>query len=397
MMEDMMNTDCVMTAEYVSEGHPDKLADQISDAILDEYLKVDPYSRVACECLVTGSTVVVAGEITSSRKPLMSIPEIVRKVFNDVGYTSDSLGFDINSLEIVEKIQKQGCEISNAVNKDDGSLGAGDQGIMIGYATSETPEMMPLPVAVARSIIQMLTEFRHEQRVDFLRPDAKCQVSANYYNGICIGLDTIIVSTQHVPGVDQDELETFIKEDIVYPVHLSYGIPEVGEILVNPAGEFTQGGPGSDTGLTGRKIVVDAYGPFCPVGGGAFSGKDATKVDRSGAYMARYIAKNIVAAKIATECTVQLSFVIGQAAPVSLMIDLHSTGRFDTLSLENEIRATYDFTPQGIIEFLDLRKPRYKETAASGHFGNKKSQFLWESIGMLSRQRAMFGMCNVDI
>lgn len=373
-----MNTDCVMTAEYVSEGHPDKLADQISDAILDEYLKVAPYSRIACECLVTGSTVVVAGEITSAATPLMSIPEIVRKIFNDVGYTSDSLGFDINSLEIIEKIQKQGSQISNAVNKDDGSLGAGDQGIMIGYATSETPEMMPLPVAVARGIIQMLTEFRHEQRVHFLRPDAKCQVSAYYYNGICIGIDTIIVSTQHDPGTDKDELETFIKESIVYPVHLSYGIPEVGEILVNPAGKFTQGGPGSDTGLTGRKIVVDAYGPFCPVGGGAFSGKDATKVDRSGAYMARYIAKNIVAAKIATECTVQLSFIIGQSEPVSLMIDLHNNDWQKTKEVEKTVREILDLTPNGIIKSLDLLKPIYKTTAKSGHFGNKYVEFPWE-------------------
>jgi len=316
-----MNTEYSMTAEAVSEGHPDKLADQISDAILDAYLSVDPYARVACECLLSGKVVVVAGEITASESTAETIPEIVQNVFREVGYDQDSLGFGIHDLQIHEHIRGQGEEIKRGVDRMDGSLGAGDQGVMFGYANVETPELMPLPVVLARRLMLGLADLRHKGIIPWLRPDGKCQVTVRYLDGEPLRVDNVVLSAQHAPGVTTEEISETLTSCLIEPTLtiLQHDLPP--RLLINPAGPFTEGGPGADTGLTGRKIVVDTYGPFCPVGGGAFSGKDPTKVDRSAAYAARYIAKNIVGAGLAKDCTVQLAYAIGVAEPVSVEVD----------------------------------------------------------------------------
>jgi len=383
-----MKNEYIMTAEAVSEGHPDKLADQISDAILDEYLKIDPQARVACECLLSGNLAVVAGEVSALMAEKLPFSDIVRQVFLDVGYDRESLGFGIDDIQIVERIHTQEREISNAVLHCDGSLGAGDQGIMIGYATDDTSELMPMPVSLAKNLICKLSGFRHNSTLPWLRPDAKCQVTMKYQRYKPVAVETIVLSTQHSPEISLSQLRKVISEAIIEPVLKENGFYDLPKPLINPGGSFTHGGPGSDTGLTGRKIVVDAYGPFCPVGGGAFSGKDATKVDRSGAYMARYIAKNIVAAGFARRCTIQLVYAIGQINPLSFSIDLHSTGKVEESHLQKAISNIFDLTPDGIINSLKLRDPVYKKTASCGHFGG--NNYTWEKIDISNRLKSCF-------
>jgi len=367
-----------MAAEAVSEGHPDKLADQISDAVLDEYLKVDPNARGACECLISGNTVVVAGEITAQSDPHLSIPEIATKVFQDTGYDNESLGFDLSELEIMERLQRQSEEIANGVNRDNGSLGAGDQGIMIGYACNETPELMPIAVSAAKRLILKLTECRQGRSIPWLWPDAKCQVTVKYSSGVPLEFDSVVLSTQHSPGISLSELRKTITDDIINPVLSEYDLINRPSLYINPAGFFTKGGPGSDTGLTGRKIAVDSYGPYCPVGGGAFSGKDATKVDRSGAYMARYVAKNIVNAGLADWCEIRISCAIGQSNP--LTIDVKSNrGWENDAKLAVLIQNSFDLSLRGIIDHLELTKPVYLDTARVGHFGLGAEDQTWES------------------
>lgn len=378
-----MNSDYHMSAEAVSEGHPDKLADQISDAVLDSYLKADPYARVACETLLSGNFAVVAGEITATKNPAETIPEIVRRVIAEVGYDNLSYGFDLDQLDVLQRIHNQSEEIAHVVGGMNGELGAGDQGIMFGYATDETPEYMPLPVCLARGIIQKATVLRHGKILDWLRPDAKSQVTVSYSKNSPVRVETVILSSQHAPGVPAKELRRILIEQVILPVLSQYQLAPPAEILVNPAGPFTQGGPGSDTGLTGRKIVVDSYGPFCPVGGGAFSGKDPTKVDRSGAYMARYIAKNIVAAGLAQRCSVQIAYAIGRPKPVSLSIDTDGTGNIPDEILARFVGQWFDLTPSAIIKVLDLRLPRYLECARIGHFGFNCGERPWEVLDRL--------------
>jgi len=373
-----MNDQYSMTAEAVSEGHPDKVADQISDAILDSYLRTDPDAHVACECLVSRKLVVVAGEITAAEHPEDSIPNIVRDVFGQIGYDRSSLGFDLSDLQITQNIQKQSSQISQGVTHEDGQLGAGDQGVMFGFATNETPEYMPLTVSIPKRIIRCLADLRQAGDLPWLMPDAKCQVTTKYTKGSLTKIETLIISTQHSPTIQVSDLRSSIQACIVAPVFSELKLKEPENLVINPAGPFTQGGPGSDTGLTGRKIAVDSYGPFCPIGGGAFSGKDATKVDRSGAYMARYVAKNVVAAKLARQCTVQLAYAIGCVDPVSISISTDGTGMLTDGKLTQLISESFEFTPAAIINCLQLRSPIYLGTARHGHFGFGVEHLPWE-------------------
>lgn len=373
-----MSDTYLMTAETVSEGHPDKLADQISDAVLDEYLKIDSKARVACECLLGERLAVVAGEVSAHGDIGQSIPEIVRRILRDTGYDRHSLGFALDEIKIIERIHRQSSEIAAGVDQGDDQLGAGDQGIMIGYATDETPEMMPMPIVIGRRIISELKRLRKENVLSWLRPDAKCQVTMVYSDGRPAAVHTIVVSTQHDPSIKLSELQRHVKQEIVYPALSIFPQDNQPIILINPAGTFTTGGPGADTGLTGRKVAVDSYGPFCPVGGGAFSGKDATKVDRSGAYAARFIAKNIVAAGIAPRCTVQVSYAIGCAQPVSINIRAHGVRLPNKIDPERIVGELVDLRPRAIIDKFDLARPRFLDTARYGHFGVNSPAHTWE-------------------
>jgi len=389
-----MNDKYTMTAEAVSEGHPDKLADKISDTILDEYLSYDPKARVACECLLSGRLAVVAGEICSTYQLKKPLPDLVKQVYRDTGYNEESLGFNIEDLRIIEQIQKQSEEISTGIERSDGNLGAGDQGIMLGYATDETPEFMPLPVILARKFMLKIANLRREGRITWLRPDAKCQVTVRYLEDVPLNIETIVLSTQHSPRLSNSEIRNTITDLLIKPILDDQNQADIPKILLNPAGSFNCGGPGTDTGITGRKIAVDGFGPFCPVGGGAFSGKDPTKVDRSGAYMARYIAKNIVAAKLASKCTVQICYAIGMAQPVSFSIDLHSTGKVDRLFLQQVILQICDLTPKGIIDLLELNRPIYSKISTCGHFGIDGKNYKWEGLELANELRSIFCMDN---
>ena len=367
----------LFTSESVSMGHPDKLADQISDGVLDAYLALDPLSRVACETLVTTGLAVVAGEITS--KGTIDYQKVVRDVIRDVGYTDDEMGISADTCSVLVAVGKQSGDIAMGVNEDDSKgkdIGAGDQGLMFGYACNETSELMPLPIALSHRILNRLTEARQKGEVDWLRPDSKSQVTIEYEGNTPKRLDTIVVSTQHAPHVSNEEIRTFVIEKICKPL-----LPKDLDISnityhINPTGRFVVGGPHGDCGLTGRKIIVDTYGGWGRHGGGAFSGKDPTKVDRSAAYMARHIAKNIVASGLADRCEVQLAYAIGVSDPVSIKVDTEGTGKLPDEKLCDVVRQFFPLKPRGIIDYLDLRKPIYRKTAAGGHFG--REGFPWE-------------------
>ncbi|MBC8181776.1 methionine adenosyltransferase [candidate division KSB1 bacterium] len=370
----------LFTSESVTEGHPDKMADQISDAVLDAIYKEDPFGRVACETLVTTGLVIVAGEITT--KTYVDIPVIVRDVVRDIGYIDANFGFDADTCGVLSTIDQQSADIAMGVDRD----GAGDQGMMFGFATKENEELMPTPIMLAHKLSRRLTDVRKKNILPYLRPDGKSQVTIQYEDGKPKWVDTVVISSQHSPDVKLVDMRQDIIKHVIKPV-----LPEVmvndHEIVihVNPTGRFVVGGPHGDAGLTGRKIIVDTYGGYASHGGGAFSGKDPTKVDRSACYAARYVAKNIVAAGLAEQCTIQLAYAIGVAEPVSVFVDTHDTGKISDEELVVLIRKHFNLTPKGIIETLDLRKPIYRDTAAYGHFGRTESTFTWEKTDMVDK------------
>jgi S-adenosylmethionine synthetase len=362
----------LFTSESVTEGHPDKIADQISDSILDAILAQDPVGRVACETLVTTGLAMIAGEITTNC--YVDFPSIVRETIKDVGYTRGKYGFDSETCAVLSSIHGQSPDIAQGVDPG----GAGDQGLMFGYACTETEELMPLPIMLAHKLVKGLSCARRDGVMDYLRPDGKSQVSVEYDGHKPVRVDTVVVSTQHSPDVTNDTLRDDITEKIVSRV-IPEGMRDKNtRILINPTGRFVVGGPHGDAGVTGRKIIVDTDGGAAPHGGGAFSGKDPTKVDRSACYMARYVAKNVVAAGLAERCMVQLAYAIGVAEPVSVLIDTFDTGLVDDDKISEIVRAQFKLTPRGIIETLDLRRPIYKKTAAFGHFGRNEPDFTWE-------------------
>jgi S-adenosylmethionine synthetase len=362
----------LFTSESVTEGHPDKIADQISDSILDAILAQDPVGRVACETLVTTGLAMIAGEITTNC--YVDFPSIVRDTIKDVGYTRGKYGFDSETCAVLSSIHGQSPDIAQGVDPG----GAGDQGLMFGYACTETEELMPLPIMLAHKLVKGLSCARRDGVMDYLRPDGKSQVTVEYDGNKPVRVDTVVVSTQHSPDVTNDTLRDDITEKIVSRV-IPEGMRDKNtRILINPTGRFVVGGPHGDAGVTGRKIIVDTYGGAAPHGGGAFSGKDPTKVDRSACYMARYVAKNVVAAGLAERCMVQLAYAIGVAEPVSVLIDTFDTGLVDDDKISEIVRAQFTLTPRGIIETLNLRRPIYKKTAAFGHFGRNEPDFTWE-------------------
>lgn len=375
-----MNTH-IFTSESVTEGHPDKMADQISDAVLDNLLEQDKGARVACETLVTTGLVLIAGEISTSA--YADIPKIARSVIEGIGYNDASYGFDHKACSVVTAIDEQSPDIAMGVNSDSKSgkkQGAGDQGMMFGYACNETPALMPLPIYLAHQLAMKLSETRKLGNIPFLRPDGKTQVSVVYENGKPVGLNNVVVSTQHNPNVSQEEVRGAVRELVINPICAEY-LRDDTVFHINPTGQFIIGGPPADTGLTGRKIIVDTYGGMGRHGGGCFSGKDPSKVDRSGAYMARFVAKNIVAAGLADKCEVQIAYAIGVAEPVSVMIETFGTEKDSNLDLVSLVREKFDLTPQGIIETLDLLRPIYGKTACYGHFG--RDDFPWEKVGVI--------------
>ena len=377
----MAGKDFLFTSESVSEGHPDKLCDQVSDAILDAHLAGDPDSRVACESLAKTGMVVVAGEITS--KARVNYADVVREVVRDIGYTDSSMGFDGNTCAILTAVEQQSPDISQGVTEGQGlhnEQGAGDQGMMFGYACDETPELMPFPIQMAHGLVKYLAKIRKGGEAYFLRPDSKSQVTVVYRDGKPVKVQSVVISTQHSPEVEYDKLKETIVDGVIKAVIPADYLDKNTVYHVNPTGRFVVGGPQGDCGLTGRKIIVDTYGGMGRHGGGAFSGKDPSKVDRSAAYMARYVAKNIVAAELATRCEVQLAYVIGVAAPVSVLVDTFGTGVIAEAKLAKLVQDHFDLRPKGIIQTLDLKKPIYRSTAAYGHFGRtpEEGQFSWE-------------------
>jgi S-adenosylmethionine synthetase len=376
----------LFTSESVTEGHPDKIADQISDSILDAILAQDPVGRVACETLVTTGLAIVAGEITTSC--YVDFPSIVRETIREVGYTRGKYGFDSETCAVLSSIHGQSPDIAQGVDPG----GAGDQGLMFGYACTETPELMPMPIMLAHKLVKGLSDRRRDSSMDYLRPDGKSQVSIEYDGGRPVRVDTIVVSTQHSPTVTNETLREDITEKIVNKVIPKEMMDAKTRILINPTGRFVVGGPHGDAGVTGRKIIVDTYGGAAPHGGGAFSGKDPTKVDRSACYMARYVAKNVVAAGLAERCMVQLAYAIGVAEPVSVLIDTYGTGTVNDEKISELVRAHFKLTPRGIIESLDLRRPIYKKTAAFGHFGRTEPEFTWERTDKAAALKADAGL-----
>ncbi len=362
----------LFTSESVTEGHPDKIADQISDAILDEIMKNDPEGRVACETLVTTGLIMIAGEITT--KTYVDFPKVARETVREIGYTRAKYGFDCDTCGVISTIDAQSPDIAMGVDTG----GAGDQGMMFGFAINETETLMPLPITLAHKLTMRLAEVRKKKILKYLRPDGKSQVTVEYENGKPKRIDTVVVSTQHADTVKNNELRQDILENVIFPVLPQEMIDSDTKYLINPTGRFVIGGPQGDCGLTGRKIIVDTYGGFGAHGGGAFSGKDPSKVDRSGSYMARYLAKNIVASGIADKCEVQIAYAIGVEQPVSLMVNTYGTGKRPDSELAEIIRKNIDLSPKGIIERFELRRPIYKKTAAYGHFGREDKDFKWE-------------------
>src|ERR1700694_133054 len=372
----------IFTSESVTEGHPDKIADQISDSVLDAVLKDDPTGRVACEVLITTGICMVSGEITTTT--YVDVPRLARSVIADIGYDDATYGFDAKTCGIINSIQSQSPDIAMGVDTG----GAGDQGLMFGYASDETPELMPLPIMLAHKLVRQLSEVRRAGKLDFLRPDGKSQVSVEYVNNRPKRIDAVVVSTQHHDSVSTDELRRQVKKHIIDPVVPQDMVDSSTHYHINPTGRFVIGGPHGDTGLTGRKIIVDTYGGMGRHGGGAFSGKDPTKVDRSACYMARYIAKNLVAAGLATRCEVQLAYAIGVAEPVSVMVHTFGTETVPAETIHGLVRTTFKLTPGAIIKHLNLRRPIYRQTAAFGHFGRSGTGFTWEATDKAAELRA---------
>ena len=375
----------LFTSESVTEGHPDKMADQISDGILDEILKKDPKARVACETMLTTGLVLVAGEITTNAS--IDVPDTVRNIVKDIGYTDGEYGFDNKTCSVITTLDKQSPDIAMGVDKD----GAGDQGMMFGFAIKETKELMPLPIALAHKLVLKLSQVRKNKTLDMVLPDGKSQVTVEYVDGKPKRVDAVVISTQHLDTITVKNLAPLIIKHVIKPVIPGNMLDKNTKIYVNPTGRFVVGGPQGDTGLTGRKIIVDTYGGYGRHGGGAFSGKDPTKVDRSASYMARYIAKNIVAAGMAYKCEVQLAYAIGVAEPVSILVDTFNTGNgISDQDLSKMTRDLFSLTPGGIIKTLNLRRPIYKKTAAYGHFGRELNEFKWEKNDMTVKIKKYF-------
>lgn len=376
------------TSESVSMGHPDKVSDQVSDGILDALLAEDPYSRVACETLCTTDFVVLAGEITSNAQ--VDYEKVARDVIRDIGYTSKDIGFNADTCEVLVKLHQQSADIAQGVDAE----GAGDQGLMFGYACNQTEEYMPVPIALSHRILNKLTEIRQNGEVDWLLPDSKSQVTVDYVDGKPVGVSAIVVSTQHTENVSQEEIHSFVIEKVIKEVVPADFLTEKTKYHINPTGRFVIGGPHGDTGLTGRKIIVDTYGGWGRHGGGAFSGKDSTKVDRSAAYMARYIAKNIVAAGLAAECEVQLSYAIGVVEPTSIFVDTKGTSVIPEEQISKLVRELFPLSPQGIINHLQLRRPIFRKTTWGGHFGRNEPEFTWEATDKAAELRDAAGLGN---
>ena len=376
----------LFTSESVTEGHPDKISDQISDAVLDAALAADSTARVACETLVTTGLVVVAGEITTNA--VIDYSKVARDTIREIGYTRAKFGFDCDTCSVLSALDRQSPDIAMGVDTG----GAGDQGLMFGFACNETPELMPLPIQLAHLLARRLSEVRKSGELPYLRPDGKSQVTVEYRDGRPFRLEAVVISSQHDPNVTNEQLRAEIEEKVIKHTVSSELLDKDTKYHINPTGRFVTGGPQGDAGLTGRKIIVDTYGGYAPHGGGAFSGKDPTKVDRSAAYMARYVAKNIVAAGLADRCLVQLAYAIGVANPVSVLVDTHGTGRISEGALAKLVRDNFELTPRGIIEELNLRRPIYKATAAYGHFGRNEDGFTWERTDKAETLRAKAGI-----
>ncbi len=371
-----MTKEYIFTSESVTEGHPDKMADQISDAILDYIIEHDTQARVACETVVSNGFCVIAGELkTTAYAPMQ---EIARRVIQEIGYTDATYGFDYRSAAVLNGIGEQSPDINQGVDQKDGDIGAGDQGMMFGYACDETPVLMPLPIYLAHRLTQRLALVRKESLVPYLRPDGKAQISVKYIGNKPVSVETIVISTQHSPDVSQEQIRNDMIVEVINEVIPKDMINDDTVIHINPTGKFVIGGPQGDAGLTGRKIIVDTYGGSCPHGGGAFSGKDPTKVDRSAAYAARWVAKNLVAAKVCTRVTIQIAYAIGVVQPVSIMVDAHGTANVAESKIEECIKELFDLSPKGIIDSLDLLRPIYRKTASYGHFGREDDEFTWE-------------------
>ena len=386
-------SEMLFTSESVTEGHPDKMSDQISDAILDALLEQDSSSRVACETLVTTGMVVVAGEVTS--KALVDMQKVVRNTIEEIGYIDSNMGFDFNTCAVLISLDKQSPNIAQGVNEGEGShteQGAGDQGLMFGYACEETPELMPLPIQLAHRLTERLTEVRKSGTLEYLRPDGKSQVTVRYVDGEPKSIEAVVISTQHSEDVSQEKLQEDIISNVINEVIPSKYLNGSPKFHINPTGLFVIGGPQGDCGLTGRKIIVDTYGGMGRHGGGAFSGKDPSKVDRSAAYAARHVAKNVVAAGLASRCEVQLAYAIGVAEPVSVSVDTFGTGRIEEAKIINLIRDNFELKPAGLISYLKLLRPIYRKTSAYGHFGREVPEFTWEATDKADKLRTQAGL-----
>ena len=388
-----MSKSYLFTSESVSEGHPDKVADQISDSVLDALLSKDPKSRVACETMVTTGMAIVAGEISTGA--VVDFQEVVRRTIGDIGYNSSEMGFDCNSCAVLISIDKQSADIAPGVNEGEGmdlDQGAGDQGLMFGYACTETDVLMPFPITYAHRLVARQAEVRRSGKLPWMRPDAKSQVTVKYEDATPVSIDTVVLSTQHDPDIGHAELSEAVIEEIIKPVLPANMLDAHTRFLVNPTGRFEIGGPVADCGLTGRKIIVDTYGGSAHHGGGAFSGKDPSKVDRSAAYATRYVAKNIVAAGLADKCEVQVAYAIGVAKPVSVMVETFGTGKIDDTKIEALVNRHFDLRPKAIIQSLDLLRPIYRKTAAYGHFGRTEPDFTWERTDKADALKADAGI-----